>query len=99
MAGINSPPNASPNYWNLLSESVDRAKTTNISGIIICGDLNNDMMVPSKCRNLYDLMLNYGFSQLIEEPTYHTEHSSSLIDVTHDNQIYLHSVTHDARWC
>ena len=95
VAGIYRPPDASPNYWNLISESIDRAKTTNISGIIILGDLNNDMLVPSRCKKLRDVMLDYGLSQLINEPTHYTEISSTLIDViltTNVNSILLSEV-------
>ena len=81
VAGMYRPPNANQNYWTLISESVDRAKNTNISDIIIVGDLNNDLLTPSKCKHLKDLMTNYGLTQLINEPTNFTEQSSSLIDI------------------
>ena len=81
IAGMYRPPNANQNYWNLISKSVDRVKNTTISDIMILGDLNNAMLISSKCKNLNELILNYGFTQLINEPTHFTEHSSSLIDV------------------
>ena len=31
--------------------------------------------------NLHDLALSYNLTQLIDEPTHYTEHSSSLIDL------------------
>ena len=58
---------------------MDRAKNTNISDIIIVGDLNNDLLKPSKCKHLRELIANYELSQLIKEPTHFTE--ISLIDV------------------
>ena len=79
----------------MISESIDRAKTTNISDIIILGDLNNDMLVPSRCKTLRDVMLDYGLSQLIDEPTHYTEISSTLIDAiltTNVNSILLSEV-------
>ena len=81
VAGIYRPPDANQNYCTLISESVDRAKNTNISDIIIVGDLNNDLLKPSKCKHLRELIANYELSQLIKEPTHFTEISSSLIDV------------------
>ena len=60
---------------------MDRAKNTNISDIFIVGDLNNDLLKPSKCKHLRESIANYEFSQLIKEPMHYTETSSSLIDV------------------
>ena len=39
------------------------------------------MLISSKCKNLNELTLNFDFTQLINEPTHFTAHSSSLIDV------------------
>ena len=57
---------------------MDRGKNTNISDIIIVGDLNNDLSKPSKGKHLRELIGNYELSQLIKEPTHFTEISSSL---------------------
>ena len=81
IAGIYRPPDAHQNYWTWISESVDRAKNTNISDIILVGDLNNDLLTPSKCKHLKELIANYDFTQLINESTHFTEQSSTLIDV------------------
>lgn len=81
VAGMYRPPNTSVAYWNLIHESIDRAKSTNIKEIIILGDLNNDMTINHKCKKLNDLIQTYSLNQLITEPTHFTEHSSTLIDV------------------
>ena len=56
IAGMYRHPNANQNYWNLTSESVDRAKNMTISDKIILGDLNNDILISSKCKNLNELI-------------------------------------------
>ena len=81
ICGIYRPPNSPFTYWNLIHESFDRAKNTNIQDIFILGDFNNDMLNAAKSRNLQDLIMTFGFSQLIDEPTHYTENSSSLIDI------------------
>ena len=81
ICGIYRPQNSTHNYWNLINESIDRAKSTSIQDIIILGDLNNDLLVNNRRKNLQDLMNTYNLKQLINEATHFTESSSSLIDV------------------
>ena len=79
ICGMYRPPDAI--NWNLIHESVDRAKSTHIQDIIIIGDLNNDLLVTNRCKHLQELMNTYNLKQLIDEPTHFTELSSTLIDV------------------
>ena len=74
------PPNSSPDYFELLKESIDRACNTDIIDIIITGDFNCNMAqsIPNKMR---ELMSEYNLSQLISDDTHFTEHSSSLLDL------------------
>ncbi|MCG8048302.1 MAG: endonuclease/exonuclease/phosphatase family protein, partial [Candidatus Thiodiazotropha endolucinida] len=81
VGGIYRPPNANQNYWNLIHETIDRAKSTNIQDIIILGDLNNDLLVNNRSKNLQELMKAYSLKQLLTEATHFTESSASLIDV------------------
>ena len=81
ICGIYRPPNSHFSYWNLVNESIDRAKNTNIRDILILGDLNNDYLLNYKSKHLRNTMMNFNLTQLITEPTYFTESSSSLIDV------------------
>ena len=87
ICGIYRPPNSSQNYWNPIHESVDRAKSTAVQDIIILGDLNNDLLVNNRSKNLNDFINTYNLKQLINEPTHFTESSSSLIDVVLVNKI------------
>lgn len=62
---------------------------------MILGDLNNDMLIPQRCKNLKDVILNFNLKQLINEPTHFTEYSSSLIDVilvTNSNSVVASEV-------
>ena len=52
ICGIYRPPNSPFTYWNLIHESFDRARNTNIRDIFILGDFNNDMLSAAKSRNL-----------------------------------------------
>ncbi|MEW8546418.1 MAG: endonuclease/exonuclease/phosphatase family protein, partial [Candidatus Thiodiazotropha sp.] len=81
ICGMYRPPNSHLSYWNLVSESIDRAKSTNIQDILILGDFNNDFLFSHKSKHLRDVMMNFNLSQMIAEPTHFTESSSSLIDV------------------
>ena len=74
------PPNSSPETWDLLEHSVDLAYNTGIDDIIITGDLNEDQLNPNNIR-IKNIIMKYGFEQLIEEPTHYTETNSSLLDI------------------
>ena len=80
VGGFYKPPNSSPDYFELLKESIDRACNTGIINIIITGDFNCNMTqsIPNKMR---DLMSEYNLSQLISDDTHVTEHSSSLLNL------------------
>ena len=80
VGGFYKPPNSSPDYFELLKESIDRACNTDIIDIIITGDFNCIMAqsIPNKMR---ELMSEYNLSQLISDDTHFTEHSSSLLDL------------------
>ena len=77
--GFYIPPNSSPDYFDLIKESVDRAYNTNLADIIITGDFNIDMSQNNN-NKMTDLLLEYNLNQLITEPTHFTE-TSSLIDL------------------
>ena len=80
VGGFYRPPNSSPDYFDLIKESVDRAYNTNLADIIITGDFNIDMSQNNN-NKMTDLLLEYNLKQLITEPTHFTETSSSLIDL------------------
>ena len=77
--GFYRPPNSNNEYFNLISESVDRAHNTNVADIIITGDFNINMK-PNN-NKMAELIKQYNLKQLINEPTHYTENSASLIDL------------------
>ena len=78
VCGIYRPFYANLDYWSLIHESIDRAKSTNVQDIVILGDLNIDLLVNNRSKNLENLMQTYNLKQLIDEPTHFTESSSPL---------------------
>ena len=74
-------PNSTQNYSNLSNESIDGAQSTSIQDTAILGDLNNDLLVNNRSKNLQQPMNTYNLKQLINEPTHFTESFSSHIDV------------------
>ena len=80
VGGFYKPPNNSPDYFDLIKESVDRAYNINLADIIISGDFNIDTSQNNN-NKMIDLLLEYNLKQLITEPTHFTENSSSLNDL------------------
>ena len=78
--GFYRPPNCNAEYLNLISESVDRAISTNINDVIITGDFNYNIL-SNESNKINDLLQLYNLKRLINEETHFTEHSASLIDL------------------
>ena len=57
------------------------AVDTDISDIIITGDLNLNILSPLTSRKIEAFCSQFSLRQSITEPTHFTEHSSSLIDI------------------
>ena len=70
------PPNSNAAYFDLISESIDRAYNTNIIDIFILGDFNYNLAT-TNANKMTDLIQEYNLTQLINEPTHFD--SSSLI--------------------
>ena len=80
IGGFYRPPNSNTAYFDLITESVDRAYDTNITDIYILGDFNYNLS--SNNRNkVTELIQTYNLHQLINVNTHFTEQSSSLIDL------------------
>ena len=79
IGGYYRPPNSNNEYFNLISESVDRAHNINIADIIITGDFNINMN--SNNNKMAELIKQYNLKQLINEHTHFTKNSASLIDL------------------
>ena len=73
------PPNAGNNFWNLFQESVAMAKESDISYLVITGDLNADPDSP--CGQVFAnfLAANHLVAH-IEEPTRVTNNSAKILD-------------------
>ena len=80
VGGFYRPPNSNAAYFDLISESTDRAYNTNIIDIFILGDFNYNL-AKINANKMTDLIQEYNLTQLINEPTHFTENSSSLIDL------------------
>ena len=77
------PPNTNVNYWNLIDESLEKARNSGIDHQFLLGDLNSDQF---KRRNRLQLLLEkYNFTQLIRDPTHIKLNSSKCIDIIATN--------------
>ena len=63
-----------------IEQSIDLALNSN-HDIINVGDFNNNQLNNNTNNKIISLLTQYSFYQLIDEPTYSTEHSSSTLDL------------------
>ena len=75
------PPNATTDVLSSIEDSISLAYDTNIRNILITGDFNLDILKLTSNKKVSDLCQHYNLLQLINEPTHHTESSSSIIDL------------------
>ena len=73
------PPNDSIEFWNLLQQSIDLAKETDITSLVITGDLNADPSSPNG-RKLNQFVDSNNLVTHIDEPTRITPLSRSILD-------------------
>jgi endonuclease/exonuclease/phosphatase family metal-dependent hydrolase len=73
------PPNSGQQIWEELEQSIDLALNSN-HAIIITGDFNINQL-DNNTTKTDNLLAQFSFHQLITEPTYVTERSSSLLDL------------------
>ena len=81
LAGFYRSPNSGREYWKSIESTFDNLSNSVTNDLIILGDFNCDMQQLNTTIKMYDLALSYNLTQLIEELTYYTEHSSSLVDL------------------
>lgn len=79
-------PNSETEKWNLIAYSMEKAKDTNISNIIITGDFN-DNLNNLRTSKINDIIKDLGMTQLITDPTHFTENSETLLDLLIVNNI------------
>ena len=73
------PPNSGQQIWEELEQSIDLALNSN-HDIIITGDFSINQLGNNTTKT-DNLLAQFSFHQLITEPTYVTERSSSLLDL------------------
>ena len=81
LAGFYRPPNSGREYWESIESTFDNLSNSVTNDLIILGDFNCDMQQLNTSNKMHELALSYNLTQLIDEPTHYTEHSSSLIDL------------------
>ena len=74
------PPDSGSQSWLDIEQSIDLALNSN-HAIIIVGDFNNNQLNNNTNNKTRSLLTQYSLYQLIDEPTYITEHSSSTLDL------------------
>ena len=73
------PPNAKTEYWDLISESIQKVNNT-MTKYIILGDFNTDFF-DNPSKHLLNILNMYQLHQLINSPTRITETTSSCLDL------------------
>ena len=81
LCGVYRPPNSGNAYWDLIENTFGNLSNSGIGGIVVVGDFNSDMTIPSSSTKMKNLIYSYNYDQLIDEPTHYTENSSSVIDL------------------
>lgn len=81
LGGFYRPPNSGCEYWDSIESTFDNLNNSAIKDLIILGDFNCNMQRLNTPNRMHNLALSYNLSQLIDEPTHYTEHSSSIIDL------------------
>ncbi|CAC5365976.1 unnamed protein product [Mytilus coruscus] len=74
------PPNSSPQVWDNIEQSIDLALSCNLD-IIVTGDFNTNQLRNTTNDRISMIKAQFSLHQLISDPTYITEHSSSLLDL------------------
>ena len=78
-----------------IEDSIGLAFDSNINGVFITGDFNLDTLKNTSNQTISAICQQFGVTQMIVEPTYFTEHSSSIIDLiftSNKNSILLSRV-------
>ena len=80
VSGFYRPPNTGTDYWDLIEATFDNMSNSPVKELIILGDFNCDM-ISSGTNKITYLASSYNHTQMIDEPTHYTKHSSSTIDL------------------
>ncbi|CAG2201606.1 unnamed protein product [Mytilus edulis] len=74
------PPDSSPQVWDNIGQSIDLALSCNLD-IIVTGDFNTNQLRNTTNDRISMIKAQFSLHQVISDPTYITEHSSSLLDL------------------
>ena len=73
------PPKSKVAYWNLIEESLEKAKSSNIKHQFVMGDLNCNILIQgNKLKKVFD---KFNFDQIINEPTHTQDNSNKCLDI------------------
>ena len=78
VSGFYRPLNTDINYWDMIETSFDNMFNSSIQELIILGDFNWDVSA-TRVNKIAHLASSYNLTQMIDEPSHFTEHSSSII--------------------
>jgi exonuclease III len=82
------PPNSDIGKWDLTAFSIEKAKDTGISNIIVTGDFN-DNLHEARNSKLLQIIQRQGMHQLITKSTHFTESTDTLLDLLIVNNLEL----------
>ena len=74
------PPSADSAYMKAIEDSFGLACDSCVNDVIITGDFNLNLLSPASSTKIENLCQQFNLTQLIHEPTHHTEQTSSIID-------------------
>ena len=75
------PPSSSNEILEKLDDSIGLALGNDVSHVIIAGDFNLNFLDSASRNKLLSIVNQYSLCQIIDEPTYFTETSSSITDL------------------
>ena len=81
------PPNSTQDVLTSIEDSISLAYDTNIQNILITGDFHLGVLKSLFNKKVFDLCQHFSLHQLINEPTHHTESSSSITDLLFTSNI------------
>ena len=66
--------------WHLVEYIIEQA-TQICPNLILLGDFNQNLLDPTKSKNITSIINSFGLNQIIDSPTRITQYSTSLIDL------------------
>jgi hypothetical protein len=82
------PPNSDIGKWDLTAFSIEKAKDTGISNVIVTSDFNNNLH-ETRNSKLLEIIKSQGMHQLITKSKHFTESTDTLHDLLIVNNLEL----------